>query len=177
MLLRPALLSSTLALLAFAGAAKAAEPVDAPWFVGVRAGRSSVSSKVYQESHDPIFGFEAGYAFNRNFAIEAYAQTLSFRIFDGLAGDNNFYPSDHLGVQAVGTLPLTDAVGLFAGVGVGRTRMHSASGSLGDYRLTDPSVSAGLDFKLGRNWSLQVTGMRLTKTEVNTLQVGVQYRF
>jgi hypothetical protein len=55
--------------------------------------------------------------------------------------------------------------------------MHSASTSQGDYRLSDPSVSAGIDFQLGRNWSLQVTGMRLTKTEVNTLQVGVKYHF
>jgi len=49
--------------------------------------------------------------------------------------------------------------------------------SLGDRNETDPIFGVGVGYAFNRNWSLNLEGSYLTKTEVSLLTFGVRYQF
>ena len=124
---------------ALGAAAHAVQPEDAGLYVGAEIGKSSVSSHVYQESNDPVVGATFGVVVNPNVSFEIFARSLSFRIFDALAGDTTYYPSGHVGVAVLGVLPLNEKFQFYGRFGMGRTTLHADSASLAN---AVPSVPA-----------------------------------
>lgn len=146
-------------------------------YVGAGVGSSSVSSHAVDSDNDPSLNVDVGYRFNQNFSAEIFARSLSFRLFDDLAGDSSYYPDSHVGVAVLGTIPLGNDFSLYGRLGVGRTEMKSGRKSKKDYNETDPSLGLGVRYALSPAWSINLEATRFTKTKVNTYLLGVQYDF
>lgn len=172
------LLACAAILTIFSLNAHAADNLDEQGFyAGVSLGKSNVSSNVVKESGDIIGGLNFGYQFNQNFSAELMYRTMSFRLFDGLVGDQSYYPDSHVGVAAVGRIPLSEDFGFYGRLGVGQTSMKSASSTLGSKHETDISTGIGLSYQLTKNFSANLEMTHFSKTGVNTTLAGVQYRF
>lgn len=172
------LLCGLAALSLFSGTQLAqAQSVNSPWYFGVHVAKSNVSSKVVKESGDAAMGLALGYQLDPNFAIEGYARSLSFRLFDGLIGDNNYYPDSHIGVALVASTPLAERFNGYARLGVGRTTSKSAGLNKGDKHETDPHLGVGLEYALTPAWSFNLEASRFTQSKVNTYAVGAKLRF
>ncbi len=148
-----------------------------PWYLGLQVAKSNVSSKVVKESGDAALGISVGYQLDPNFAIEGYARSLSFRLFDGLLGDSNYYPDSHIGVAVVASAPLADRFNGYARLGVGRTTSKSAGLNKGDKHETDPHFGAGLEYAITPSWSLNLEASRFTQSKVTTYAIGSKLRF
>lgn len=98
-------------------------------------------------------------------------------MFDGLIGDDSYYPDTHVGIAVLGNLPLNNAFSLYGRLGVGRTEMKSGRISNKDRSETDPSVGLGVRYAFGPAFSVNLEATRFTKSEVNTYLLGVQYNF
>lgn len=146
-------------------------------YVGAGIGGSSVSSHKVDSDNDPSLNVNLGYRFNQNFSTELFARSMSFRMFDGLIGDDSYYPDTHVGIAVLGTVPLNNAFSLYGRLGVGRTVMKSSRVSNKDRDETDPSVGLGVRYAFSPAWSVNLEATRFTKTEVNTYLFGVQYNF
>jgi opacity protein-like surface antigen len=147
-------------------------------YVNFDIGRSSVRSKVDgSQDGDPVWGFGVGYAFNRHLGVELFGRSMSFRLFDGLFGDTNYYPQDHTGVSVVGTLPFDEHWAVFGRLGAGRTRMAAASTSLPDQHQTEATFGAGVRFDLTPSWGFKLSALRFAKSEVTTTTLGVEFSF
>ncbi len=155
-----------------------AEDQRSTMYLSVDVGRSSVSSHVYESKNDPVYGFALGYTVAPNASVEVFWRSMSFRMFDWLAGDDSYYPSDHLGVAVVGGLPLGERTRVLGRLGVGRTTMESAySSSRPDQHKTEVSVGAGVAYDFAERWALKLTVTRFTDTKVTTSLAGLDYRF
>ncbi len=147
------------------------------FYAGISVGKSNVSSRVVKESGDAIGGLNVGYQINQNFAAELMYRSMSFRLFDNLIGDQSYYPESHIGVSAIGRIPLSDSFGFYGRLGVGQTTMKSASAALGSQHETDISSGVGFDYQLTKNFSAKIEMTHFSKTGVNTTLAGIQYRF
>lgn len=171
------LVVAALAAFCVAGTVQAQE-APLPFQLGLEVGASSVDSKVVEEDgDDPVFGVSLGYRVNRNFAVEVFGRSLSFRILDGLVSDDSYYPEGHQGIAAIGYLPINDSFAAFGRLGVGRTKMHSASASRADFSETDPSIGAGVQWDFARNFGLKLEATRFTKSDVTTTTLGLVFKF
>lgn len=169
--------SMLFAILTWSACAQADER-QSSMYLGADFGRSSVSSHVYEEKSDPVFGFSFGYQVTPDASVEVFWRSLSFRMLDSLVGDDSYYPSEHLGVAIVGALPLSERVHLLGRLGVGRTTMTSAfPSSRPDDHKTEASVGAGLAYDFAQRWAVKFTVTGFTETKVSTTLIGFEYRF
>jgi OmpA-OmpF porin, OOP family len=104
----------------FAGGAALAD--DSGFYAGAMAGRSSTSTPpnlVLSKSTDTVYGVLGGYQFTRNWGAEAfYTEGGSFsgvNLAGSVAGSGK---ADIWGVDAVGTLPLSDGFSLYGKLGL-----------------------------------------------------------
>ncbi|WP_167541096.1 porin family protein [Janthinobacterium agaricidamnosum] len=171
--------SLTIALLAASvlSSAYAADQNGSTVYVGTSIGKSSVSSHVVDEKSDSSFDFNLGYKITPNLSTEIFARSLSFRLFDGLAGDDSYYPDSHVGISLLGIAPLGRSFSAYGRPGIGRTQMKSGRVSKGDYSETDPSVGLGVSYALNNKWAFKLEATRFTKTKVTTTLAGVAYSF
>ncbi len=93
------------------------------FYAGVTAGRSNTSTPpnlVLNKSTDTVLGALGGYQFDKNWGVEAfYTEGGKFsgqNVAGSVAVSGN---ADIWGVDAVGTLPLSDAFSLYGKLGVG----------------------------------------------------------
>lgn len=172
------LLGALAALSLFSGTPFAqAQTSNSQWYLGTQVAKSNVSSKVVKESGDAALGIAVGYQLDPNFAIEGYARSLSFRLFDGLIGDTNYYPDSHIGVALVASTPFAERFSAFARLGVGRTTSKSAGLNKGDKHETDPHLGLGLEYAITPAWSVNLEASRFTQSKVNTYAFGAKLRF
>ena len=157
--------------------AVAADSKTSAVYVAVDLGRSTVSSKVVEESGDVVSSLAIGYALNRLVSVEAYASSLSFRLLDGLVGDHNYYPSSHVGLAVVGYAPLADQWRLFARLGAGRTTMHADMVNGSSYSRSDATLGAGLAYDMTNSWSVRLSATRYLQSKATTALLGLEYRF
>ena len=167
-------------LLLFAGAATMAFPsYAAP--IGMQAGfgvgKSSVSSDQYEDSNSDIVGGNVGYRFNENVALEGFYRTLKFRLLDRTFRDYAYYPSEHLGVAVLASAKLAKHFTVYGRLGLGTTKMHSADANRDDHFETDPSIGVGITIPFNQRIALRFESTRLTKTEVNTHLIGMEFSF
>jgi opacity protein-like surface antigen len=146
-------------------------------YLGASLGAANGRSKIYERGKEPSFGFTLGYRFTPNQSVELYARTLNFALVEGLfAPQDYYYPEDHIGASWLGSLPMSDKLGLYGRLGVGSTRMVSAK-SQGSRRDTEGSGGVGLSYAFTPRIVTKLEYMRLFKSEVSLLSAGFEYRF
>ena len=168
---------AALAMLAATAQSFAQTTFEPGLYVALNGGRASVSSKYADDSNDIALGAATGYQFTRNLGFEVYTRSLSITPFRGLFQEPGYYPDDHYGIALMGTVPLDAHFNLFGRAGVGRTSMRGNRDSLADKTETDPIVGAGVSYAFNRNWSLNLEGSYLTKSEVTLVSFGARYQF
>lgn len=146
-------------------------------YLSADIGRASISSKYADNSGDATLSAAVGYQYTPNFGFEVYTRGLSLDPFRGAFAPAGYYPDTHYGVAALGTAHLDQNFHLYGRVGIGRTSMKGNRDSLSDRDETDPIIGVGAGYAFNRNWSLNLEGSYLTKTEVSLVTIGVRYQF
>ncbi|HEY9103661.1 porin family protein [Chitinimonas sp.] len=112
-------------------------------------------------------GAGVGYKFNKNFAVEGG--------YTGLKDHHNGSADETANVRAVGILPVTDKVDVFAKAGFARTGT-----SLGSEAKDGATFGVGASYKLDKNWALRADYDRVKANgdqRINAYSGGVQYSF
>ncbi len=143
-----AMLAATMVMMA--GAARAADESAVYGAVGV--GVADGDHEAYKRDGGQLsVGYSLGYRFNANYGVEVFTRTLEFKML-GLRRDFE-YPDSHVGIAAVGRLPVAKMLSLSARVGVGRTKMSREDGiNPSDKTTFSAGVGAALEF--GRHVAL-----------------------
>ncbi|MBJ7311679.1 outer membrane beta-barrel protein [Rugamonas sp. CCM 8940] len=166
---------AALSTLLLASSAAYAAEFDPGIYVGSDIGRSSYSQPGVSNG-DLALGLKLGYQATPNFGAEIIARSLSFRI-DGLFSDSAYYPESHIGVAAVGKIPLNDRFSLYGRLGVGRTKMHSARVANKDQNETEALFGGGVSYAFSPKWQMSLEAIRFNKSELTLVTLGVQYNF
>jgi OmpA-OmpF porin, OOP family len=182
---------------AFAGSALAQRAAEAGFYAGVSVGRAEARDWCSIDGapagfalgacddRDTAWKLFAGYQFNRNFALEAtymdlgdYSATVSaFGTPVGINADATSW-----GIAAVGLLPLDQQFSLFGKLGVARTEAR-ADVTIAGQRMrlgedeTEAHYGLGLMWNLDRNLGLRAEWERLDRSRIDTLSIGVQFKF
>ncbi|WP_332856679.1 outer membrane beta-barrel protein [Duganella sp. S19_KUP01_CR8] len=146
-------------------------------YAEVVGGRTSVSSKYAANGDDVSFGAGLGYQYTPNFGFEVYTRSLSFIPIVAALSAPGYYPDQHSGIAAIGTVPLNESFSLFGRAGVGRTTMKANRNTLSDRTDTDAVVGLGVRYAFNRNFSLSLEGTYLSKSEVSVYSFGARYQF
>lgn len=146
-------------------------------YLSADIGRASISSKYADNSSDASLSAAVGYQYTPNLGFEVYTRGLSLDPFRGAFAPAGYYPDTHYGIAALGTAHLDQNFRVYGRAGIGRTSMKANRTSLGDRDETDPILGIGVGYAFNRNWSLNLEGSYLTKTEVSLVTVGVRYQF
>ncbi|SHN44989.1 outer membrane insertion C-terminal signal [Duganella sacchari] len=146
-------------------------------YVSADVGRASVSSKYADNDSDATLSAAVGYQYTPALGFEVYTRGLSLTPLRGAFVEPGYYPDRHYGISLIGTANLDNNFRLFGRAGVGRTTMKGNRTSLSDHDDTDPIFGVGAGYSFNRNWSVNVEGSYLTKSEVKLLTVGVRYQF
>jgi opacity protein-like surface antigen len=146
-------------------------------YLSADIGRASISSKYADNSGDATLSAAVGYQYTPNWGFEVYSRGLSLNPFRGLLSEPGYYPDSHYGIAALGTARIDQNFRIYGRFGIGRTNMKGSRSSMGDRDETDPIVGVGVGYAFNRNWSLNLEGSYLTKTEVSLVTLGVRYQF
>ncbi len=159
----------------------ATESSEAGVYIGLGAGKSTLSSKYVEDSSDPAFSVNAGYKFNSTLAVEIFARSMSFRLGQNLpailAGDDSYYPDNHYGTALIASVPLAKDVNLYGRAGIGRTKMESSFAAKPSYNKTEASYGVGARYAFSPLFSMNLEATRFAKSEVNTFLLGVEWTF
>ena len=156
--------------------ASAAEPGV---YAGLSVGKADGSGPAYQAGADPSLGVAMGYRLNEQLAVEGFARSLSFIRFPEIFGSPDAYqvPDRHVGLALEGTVPLSEAWGLYGRLGVGRTTMTGSTTGRRLDTVTDATLGGGLRYGLGSGWAFKLGAERYGKSKVNAYYLAVQYQF
>lgn len=168
---------TAMALLAVSAASFAAPAFEPGVYLAANAGRASVSSKYADSNNDITLGAAVGYQYTPNLGFEVYTRSLSFNPFRGFLSEAGYYPDNHYGIALMGTVPLNERFSLFGRAGVGRTEMKATRSTMEDRTETDPIVGVGVSYAFNRQWSLNLEGSYLTKSEVSLISFGARFQF
>lgn len=180
------------------------------WYVGANLGGTDVSYDTGVggafasqgatgtgsiDKSDTTYGFNAGYQFNRNFAVEAgyvnlgkysYNGTITAPAAGTASGDLKI---DGGVINAVGILPFSNGFAAYGKVGAfySRSRLSGGGPNFGsrDEKNTDWTYGLGASYDFTRNWvgkaewtRYQSVGSSSTmKSDIDTYTVGVAYHF
>lgn len=167
---------TVIATLLFAAFATSAFAADEGFYAGVTLGtartQNPFSNVTMSKTSDTTFGVLAGYQFTKNWGAEAFYTSAGK--FSGAAGANVVNGSANaFGVNAVGTLPLSDAFALYGKLGIASTKT-SASSTLGDVTsATRTNATVGLGGIYNINQSVGIRfGWDRYGASVNTVLGG-----
>lgn len=166
-----------LATLAVTPAIAIAAPFEPGVYLAVDAGGASTSSKYAADGDDISFGGKVGYQYTRNFGFDVYARSLSFISNTGVLSERGLYPDQTVGIAAQGTVPLNERFSLFGRAGIGRTSLRGNRTGISDKEETDGLVGVGLSYHFNRQWSINLEGSYLTKTEIKLYSFGGRFQF
>lgn len=164
-------------LAALAATPAIAAPFEPGVYLAVDAGRASSSSKYNVDGDDVSFGGKIGYQYTRNFGFDVYARSLSFAPFRGMFEEPRYYPDETVGIAVQGTVPLDERFSLFGRAGIGRTTVQPNRTSMKDKEETDGMLGVGVSYHFNRQWSINLEGTYLTKTEVKMMSFGGRFQF
>ena len=171
---------------------------DSGFYAGVTAGRSSTSTPpnlVLSKSTDTVLGALGGYQFTKNWGVEAFytegGKYSGVNLAGTVAGSGN---ADIWGVDAVGTLPLSDVFSLYGKLGIasvngsvstvpastltGANRTAVTYGLGGQYNVT-PSFGVRLGWDRYGAETSGATGVVGSKDHynINIYSLGAVFRF
>jgi OOP family OmpA-OmpF porin len=145
------------------------------WYGGIDLGQGRARVDGLNDSRDTSLGADAGYRFNRNFAVEG-----------GYTRLGDFSPSYNaraLSLSAIGLLPLEDRFSLYGKAGVARTRAETDSATDNANSLV---FGAGVRYDITSQWFAKAGWDRYTKVggadtgsghaDVLAVGVGLQFR-
>jgi opacity protein-like surface antigen len=164
------------AAFAIAGPSFAA-PFEPGAYVGASAGRASVSSKYAESSDDISIGGALGYQYTPNWGFDIHTRSLSLNPVRAMFTPAGYYPDRFYGIAVQGTVPLDQNFSLFGRAGVARTTLRPTRSTLQDRDQTDATVGVGVSYALTRQWSINLEGAYLTKSEVSLLSFGGRFQF
>lgn len=127
-------------------------------------------------------GLNAGYLFNRYFAVEVgytYSPGYTYN-YSGGSYSSNYYMLD---VAAKGILPLSEVFALYGKLGAGYNNYSSWSGCNGCSGPTYSGSNTGLlygvggQFNISHDWSLHLEDYTVTGSNPNFLMFGAEYKF
>ena len=166
-----------LAVLAATPALTIAAPFEPGVYLALDTGGASSSSKYAADGDDLSFGGKVGYQYTRNFGFDVYARSLSFIANSGIFNERGYYADQNVGIAAQGTLPLNERFSLFGRAGIGRTTLHGNRTGMEDKDETDALVGVGVSYHFNRQWSINLEGSYLTKTEIKMYSFGGRFQF
>jgi len=166
-----------LAALAAAPAVTIAAPFEPGVYLALDTGGASSSSKYAADGDDLSFGGKVGYQYTRNFGFDVYARSLSFIANSGAFNERGYYADQTVGIAAQGTVPLGERLSLFGRAGIGRTTLQGNRTGMADKEETDGLVGVGLSYHFNRQWSINLEGSYLTKTEIKMYSFGGRFQF
>ena len=169
--------AAALALLSAAAPSFAAPGFEPGVYAEVTGGRTSVTSKYAANGDDVSLGAALGYQYTPNFGFEVYTRSLSFIPLAAMLSSPGYYPDQHYGIAAIGSLPLNESFSLFGRAGLGRTTMKPNRSGMSDRTDTDAVVGLGVRYAFNRNFSLSLEGTYLNKSEVSIYSFGARYQF
>jgi len=146
-------------------------------YAEIIGGRTSVTSKYAANGDDISFGAGLGYQYTPNFGFEVYTRSLSFIPLVAAVSAPGYYPDQHSGIAAIGTMPLNESFSLLGRAGVGRTTMKANRNTMSDRTDTDAVAGVGVRYAINRNFSLSLEGTYLSKSEVSIYTFGARYQF
>ena len=171
---------------------------DSGFYAGVTAGRSNTSTPpnlVLSKSTDTVYGLLGGYQFNKYWGAEAFytegGRFTGQNLAGSVAGSGK---ADIWGVDAVGTLPLSDGFALYGKLGLanvntsistvpvstlsGATRTAVTYGLGGQYNVT-PSFGLRLGWDRYGAETSGATGIVGSKDHynINTYTLAAVFRF
>lgn len=147
------------AFLLSAAVAAPAVAADNGFYAGLTLGRSNTGNiavnTVMTKSTDTVLGVLAGYQFTKNWGVEAqYTSGGNFTAVTTAPVINVNGKSDALSLAAVGTLPVSDALSLYAKLGIASTKTRLStvplSNATGATRST-ATVGLGLQYNASPN--------------------------
>lgn len=154
-----------------------AAPFEPGVYLGASAGRASISSKYVADGHDISLGGAIGYQYTPNWGFDVYTRSLNLNPFQYLFAEAGYYPDRLYGIAVQATVPLDEHFSWFGRAGIGRTTMKGTRSSMGNRDETDPMVGVGVSYAFNRQWSINLEGSYLTKTEVSLVTFGARYQF
>jgi OOP family OmpA-OmpF porin len=167
-------IAAALSLAAAAGAAQA-QSSDAGWYGGIHLGVARANVDGVDEGNEASGGLDAGYRFNRNFALEGSA--------DRLGDFSPDYNVRALSLSAVGLLPLANQFSLYGKAGLART--HAETGGTSD-DANGLVFGAGVRYDLNQQWFTKAGWDHYAKVggadtgsghaDAFTVGVGLQFR-
>lgn len=166
-----------LAALAAVPAVTIAAPFEPGVYLALDTGGASSSSKYAADGDDLSFGGKVGYQYTRNFGFDVYARSLSFIANSGAFNERGYYADQTVGIAAQGTVPLGERFSLFGRAGIGRTTLQGNRTGMADKEETDGLVGVGLSYHFNRQWSINLEGSYLTKTEIKMYSFGGRFQF
>lgn len=169
--------AAALAALCLSSVLAQAQEFKPAFQAGIDIGRSNSSSTAYDADSDGAVGLALGYRFHPNIAAEVFFRGLRFSPLANLGAPDAYVPEEHIGIAALGYVPLGERFRAYGRVGVGRTKLEFTAEGRDSRSETDPSLGVGLSLDLGNHFSVTLEGTRFTKTKVNTTVLGLQVRF
>lgn len=144
---------------------------------GFGYGSGGKISKGSDEEHGSALLLDGafGYRFDTGFGARALfiADVDPWRGF--LATDRSF--NTFYGVQATAYVPIVEKLNLMGGLGLGQSSLNRGGFEAGHDEATDGVVSAGLQFHVVRNFSMELHVDYLTKTHVSNTALMFQVPF
>lgn len=159
------------------------------FYLGFTVGRSYGFEASTTSDKDVTFGLVGGMRLDSRWAVELFVRQLAYGqfLFDAtFGGDEEFHPDTHVGVSAIYRLPLSDNIGGYARLGLGKTDLVANQTSLIDSNgpdsadrksITDPSVGIGLEIGTQRTGGVKLEATRFTRSKITTALLGVELKF
>lgn len=159
------------------------------FYLGITVGRSYGFDALTANGKDVAFGLVGGMRLDSRWAVELFVRQLAYGqfLFDAtFGGDEEFHPDTHAGVSAIYRLPLSDNIGGYARLGLGKTDLVANQTSLFDNNgpdsvdrksITDPSVGVGLEVGTQRTGGVKLEATRFTRSKITTALLGVEFKF
>ena len=161
------LLSTLLLSSAFCATALCAQAADHGLYSGVGMGQSH--DKGSYKDRDTAFSIFGGYDFNRYLGVEAGYADLGKLEYTGQVPLEATAPY----LVAVGKLPVTEKVDVYAKAGINRWSLDNANPALtgtADDSGTDPTYGLGVQYRINDRFAVRADYGRL---EVGSLDVDV----
>ena len=170
------ILSCALALAGMSTSALAAD--DSAVFLRVESGHAEVDMDFLGDDTDTAGSFRAGYYFNRNFAVEGFVGSLYDGNYSGFDAELTGYGIGGIAKKNFGANDTGFFINGRAGVMRARARF---GGFIDDTTEAYVGVGAGYDFTrefgLSANYDMVQTDIDGLDLDVETLTLGVEYRF
>jgi OOP family OmpA-OmpF porin len=154
-------------------------------YLGMTVGRANTDNPytaydVTMVETDTVGGIFLGYQFNKNWGTEAFYANVGKVAGNNVAGTSTGSVSAHaLGMNVVGTLPLTDNFSIYGKLGFGSTKTSAASTPAGLTGRNHNQVMSGLggQFSVNKKFGIRIGADSYKLSTLSGNTAGVEDKF